>query len=152
MSEGRIAVVVRGDRGAPIAPAATTRLAPVLDALAEVGLTAEIAVYSDDAVDDVRSQLSGVDGVLVWVDPVTGSDDRTKLDAMLREVASRGVWVSAHPDTIAKMGTKEVLYRTQELGWGSDIHLYRNVEEFTEHFPGNPVSYTHLTLPTNREV
>jgi hypothetical protein len=71
----------------------------------------------------------------VWVDPVTGGDDRTKLDAILRDVASNGVWVSAHPDTIVKMGTKEVLYRTRMLGWGSETHLYPTVEAFHEQFP-----------------
>ena len=34
---------------------------------------------------------------------------------MLREVATAGVWVSAHPDVILKMGVKSVLYRTREL-------------------------------------
>ena len=116
---------------------ANTRLAPVFDALADVGLVADVAVYSDDASDEFRSQLMGVDGALVWVDPVTEGDDRTKLDAILREVASIGVWVSAHPDTIVKMGTKEVLYRTRELGWGSETHLYGTVEEFHERFPAN---------------
>jgi hypothetical protein len=30
----------------------------------------------------------------------------------------KGVWVSAHPDVILKMGVKEVLHRTRHLGWG----------------------------------
>ena len=135
MSTGRVAVVFRGDRSAALAPPATTRLGPIFDALSEVGLVAEPVVYEDAAVEEVRSQLGGVDGVLVWVDPVTGSDDRTRLDAMLRDVASKGVWVSAHPDTILKMGTKEVLYRTRDLGWGSETYLYRTVDEFAECFP-----------------
>ena len=134
MSAGRVAIVFRGDRSAPTPPPETTRLAPVFEALAAVGLIAEFAVYNDDGVDEVRSQLGEVDGALVWVDPVTGSDDRTQLDAMLRDVASRGVWVSAHPDTIVKMGTKEVLFHTRELGWGSETYLYRTVEEFATHF------------------
>jgi hypothetical protein len=135
VSVGRVAIVFRGDRSAPTPPPAITRLAPVFDALAEVGVIAEFAVYDDGGVDEVRSQLLDVAGALVWVDPVTGSDDRTKLDAMLRDVASQGVWVSAHPDTILKMGTKEVLFHTRELGWGSEIYLYRTVEDFAEHFP-----------------
>jgi len=43
--------------------------------------------------------------VLVWVDPIHEGQTRTVLDAMLREVASRGPWVSAHPDVILKMGS-----------------------------------------------
>ena len=54
---------------------------------------------------------------------------------MLRDVASRGPWVSAHPDVILKMGVKEVLYRTKHLGWGTDTHLYRTAGEFRDAFP-----------------
>jgi hypothetical protein len=39
---------------------------------------------------------------------------------MLRDLAARGVWVSAHPDVILKMGVEDVLYRTRHLGWGTD--------------------------------
>ena len=45
---------------------------------------------------------------------------RVVLDQMLRDVAARGPWVSAHPDVILKMGVKEVLHRTKHLGWGTD--------------------------------
>jgi glutathione synthase/RimK-type ligase-like ATP-grasp enzyme len=135
MTVGRIAIVFRGDRRAAMPPMSSTRLGPVVEALTEVGLVAEPAVYGDEATEAIRSQLRGVDGVLVWVDPVTEAGDRTNLDAILREAAAEGVWVSAHPDAILKMGTKEVLYQTRELGWGSETHLYRSIEEFSERFP-----------------
>ena len=64
-----------------------------------------------------------------------GGTDRTKLDALLREVASAGTWVSAHPDVILKMGTKEVLFRTRDLGWGGDIYLYESVQQLKDEFP-----------------
>ena len=54
---------------------------------------------------------------------------------MLRDVAAKGVWVSAHPDVILKMGAKEVLYRTRHLGWGTDAFLYRSAATFHEEFP-----------------
>jgi hypothetical protein len=57
------------------------------------------------------------------------------LDALLRDVATRGPWVSAHPDVILKMGVKEVLFRTKHLGWGTDTHLYRTPLSFREEFP-----------------
>ena len=134
---GRVAIVIRGERRLRDDPTpAMTRLAKIFDALASVGLAAELAAYSDDMAGEVRDQLLEVDGVLVWVDPVSGSEDRTRLDAVLGEVAASGVWVSAHPDVIAKIGTKEVLYRTRELCWGTDTHLYRSPAEFAEAFPG----------------
>jgi hypothetical protein len=63
--------------------------------------------------------------VLVWHNPIEGGRDRSVLNAMLRQVAAKGVVVSAHPDLIDRMGTKEVLYTTREMSWGSDVRLYR---------------------------
>jgi hypothetical protein len=68
----------------------------------------------------------------------------------LREVASRGIWVSAHPDVILKMGVKQVLYRTKHLGWGTDTHLYRTAGEFREEFPPRLQAAGPRVLKQNR--
>ncbi|MGY4419516.1 hypothetical protein ACVWY2_001941 [Bradyrhizobium sp. JR6.1] len=73
--------------------------------------------------------------MLVWVNPIQDGRSRASLDALLRDVASRGVWVSAHPDVILKMGTKEVLYRTRSMGWGSDTALYQTAEAMRAELP-----------------
>jgi hypothetical protein len=83
----------------------------------------------------VREQLAALDGVLVWVNPIHEGRNRTKLDLMLREVAARGVWVSAHPDVILKMGTKEVLHRTRTMSWGCDTALYRTADAMRAELP-----------------
>lgn len=132
----RVALVWRGDaEGRAAATAETSRQLRVFEALAAAGIAAEPAVYSEEAADAVRAQLMAVDGVLVWVDPISGGRTREGLDALLREVAASGVWVSAHPDVILKMGVKEVLYRTRGLGWGTDTHLYESAEAFRAAFP-----------------
>ena len=132
----RVALVFRGTRQArEKAASQASRLSPIGAALSDVGLVPESAVYLDEMLDDVRRQLLGVDGVLVWVDPVTPEGDRSKLDPLLRELASRGIWVSSHPEVILKMGTKEVLVATKSLGWGSDCHLYRTREELRAELP-----------------
>src|SRR5262249_41903763 len=58
-----------------------------------------------------------------------------KLDPLLCDVASHGVFVSSHPDLILKMGTKEVLYRTRNMSWGTDTRLYTTVEQFRRELP-----------------
>ncbi|MGY4435806.1 hypothetical protein ACVWWO_008283 [Bradyrhizobium sp. F1.13.1] len=73
--------------------------------------------------------------MLVWVNPIQDGRDRAGLDALLRDVAARGVWVSAHPDVILKMGTKEVLYRTRSMGWGSDTTLYQTAAAMRAELP-----------------
>ena len=126
---GRIGILSRGDRRLPPPPRENSRWTPVFDALEACQVIGVPVVYSDDAVDEVRQQLQGLDGVLIWVNPIENDQDRSKLDAMLRDVAKQGVWVSAHPDMILKMGTKDVLYQTRNLGWGTDTRSYRTIKE-----------------------
>lgn len=133
---GRIALLWRGDEAARRdATPETSRFKSVFAALAAVGVKAEPVVYEDDVIDAVRAQLVTFDGVLVWVNPIHEGRNRAKLDALLREVAARGVWVSAHPDVILKMGTKEVLHRTRAMGWGCDTALYRSAEAMRTELP-----------------
>jgi hypothetical protein len=133
---GKIAILWRGDHETRrAATPQNNRYHRVFEELEALGIAAEPAVYADDLADEVRAQLLGVDGVLVWVDPIHEGLTRTTLDPMLRDVAARGPWVSAHPDTILTMGTKEVLHRTRHLGWGTDIQLYATEAEFRAAFP-----------------
>jgi hypothetical protein len=114
----RIAVVWRGDAAARRnATPHNNRYVRIFEELPAFGIEAEPVVFDESVADEVRTQLPAVDGVLVWINPLQDGKDRTVLDALLRDVARHGSWVSAHPDTILKMGTKEVLYRTRHLGW-----------------------------------
>jgi hypothetical protein len=133
---GRIAILWRGDEAArSSATPETSRFKAVFAALADVGVDAEPVVYEDDVLDAVRAQLATLDGVLVWVNPIHQGRNRANLDALLREIAGRGIWVSAHPDVILKMGTKEVLHRTRTMSWGCDTALYRTVEAMGAELP-----------------
>jgi hypothetical protein len=103
-----------------------SKLQGVFAAFAELGVDAMPVVYSDDRVEDVRAELLELDGVLVWVNPIEQGFDRSQLDPLLRDVAERGVWVSAHPDVILRMGTKQVLADTQSMSWGTETHVHRS--------------------------
>ena len=133
---GRVAVLWRGDEAARRdVNAETGRFAAVFAGLAALGIDAEPVVYEDDVADAVRARLATVDGVLVWVNPIHEGRNRAGLDALLRDVAARGAWVSAHPDVILKMGTKEVLHRTRTMGWGCDTALYRTLDAMRAELP-----------------
>jgi hypothetical protein len=129
----RVAILSPRERDAQ--PPQNTRFAKVYEALTAHGMHVEPALYHDDLCAAVRSQIMRVDGVLVWFNPDEGGRDRSVLDAMLREVASAGVFVSAHPDVILKLGTKEVLYQTRDIGWGCDTHIYRSLEQLRAELP-----------------
>ena len=107
----------------------------MFQALANRGVHAEPAVYHDLFCEEVRRQIMGVDLVLVWMNPIQDGHDRSILDAMLRDVAAAGIYVSTHPDVILKMGTKEVLVRTRSMEWGSDTHLYKSMEQMRRELP-----------------
>jgi hypothetical protein len=133
---GRVAILWRGNEAARRgATPDTSRFKAVFAALAAAGVDAEPVVYEDDVRDAVRAQLATLDGVLVWVNPIHEGRNRANLDALLREVAAQGVWVSAHPDVILKMGTKEVLYSTRTMSWGCDTALYRTAKEMRAELP-----------------
>jgi hypothetical protein len=132
----KVALLWHGDRDARnSATLEEGRFRGLAESLHRVGIAAEPAVYADEFVEEVRDQLLKVDGVLVWVNPIEKGRDRSILDAMLRRVADEGVLVSAHPEVILKMGTKEVLFRTQGMSWGCDTHLYATEQELREQLP-----------------
>jgi len=108
---------------------------PIMQALRALGATARPVLYRDEAVREIRDELLSCDAVLVWVNPLDISGDRSQLDPMLREVAGCGVVVSAHPDVIAKIGVKEVLYTTRSMEWGSDVDRYVDAEGLRARFP-----------------
>ena len=132
----RLTILSPGDRQArKYTTAENSRFADLFRAFAAKQTRVEPAIYHDDFCVEVREQLLQVDGVLVWVNPIEGARDRSMLDSMLRDVAAAGVFVSAHPDVILKLGTKEVLYRTRHLGWGCDTHLYASLDQMVQKLP-----------------
>jgi len=133
---GKVAILYPGDyETRRNATPDNNRLASIFRALLEAGVHAEPAVYSDAFCEEVRRQLMRVDVVLVWRNPIQDGRDRSTLDPMLLEVAETGVHVSAHPEIILKMGTKEVLYRTRGMDWGGDTRLYASMEALRRELP-----------------
>ena len=134
----------------PSSVARTARLRGVFAAFAAHGVKAEPVVYADDRVEQTRDHLLALDGVLVWVNPIEQGLDRSLLDPLLSKVAAAGVFVSAHPDVIAKIATKEVLVTTQDLSWGTDTALYRSVEELRAQLPSRLLELGPLVLKQRR--
>ena len=126
----RLAILYPGDRAArDRADPAESRFATLFEAFEAAGISAEPATYHDDFHDEVLQQLTRVDGVLIWHNPIEGGHDRSKLDAVLREAAARGVFVSTHPDTILQLGTKDVLLSVSGLPFGSDVYRVDSLEQ-----------------------
>ncbi len=135
-SPPRLALLYPGDRAArERSDPAESRFAALFEAFAAAGVVVEPAIYHDDFADEVAEQLSLVDGVLVWSNPVESGRRRDRLDAMLREVAQAGVFVSTHPDTLLKLGTKDVLVDVRDLPFGSDAVRVDSLARLAEDLP-----------------
>jgi hypothetical protein len=131
-----VALLYPGDRAArDIADPAASRFAPLFDAFRAAGVLVEPAVYDDDFADEVAAQLRRVDGVLAWYNPIQGGRRRDRLDAVLREAARSGVFVSTHPDTILRLGTKDVLLDVRDLPFGSDVVRIDTLDQLAAELP-----------------
>jgi hypothetical protein len=146
---GRIGILWRGGRG-DRRPNESRGLDPLFAAFDELGVEVVALPFDDSRADEVRSQLVSLDGLLAWVNPIQDGANRKNVDGLLREASNRGVFVSADPAVIMKMGTKEVLYVTRELGWGSDTDLYGSPAEFARRFPDRLASLRRLVVKQGR--
>ncbi|HQT99187.1 MAG TPA: Cj0069 family protein [Acidimicrobiales bacterium] len=147
----KLGIVWRGDRGvASPLPRADRQLGPLFEVFAERSVIIVPIPFADDSLNEVREELLGCDGALVWVNPIQDGATRAHLDALLRDVSAQGVFVSAHPDVIDKLGTKEVLVRTRELGWGSDAALYGSSADLQRRFPARLDENGRLVLKQAR--
>jgi hypothetical protein len=131
-----VALLYPGDRAArDRADPAATRFAALFEAFAAAGVRAEPCIWRDDFADEVATQLRRVHAVLVWCNPIEGGRRRDGLDSLLRELADAGVFVSTHPDTILRLGTKDVLVETRDLPFGSDVHRVDSLAQLETELP-----------------
>ena len=114
---------------------AESRFAPLFEAFAAAGIRAMPAVYHDEFAEEVEAQLRGFGVVLVWCNPIEGGRRRDRLDAMLRRIGDEGVVVSAHPQAILKLGTKDVLFETRDLPFGSEVHRVDSLVQLEAELP-----------------
>ena len=132
----KVALLYPGDRATrDRADPAASRFAALFEALAAAGMHVEPAVYHDDFAAEVMAQLRGMQAVLVWCNPIVDGRRRDRLDTLLREVAQTGVLVSAHPEIIQRLGTKDVLFETRDLPFGSDVHRIDSLAQLEAELP-----------------
>lgn len=131
-----VALLYPGDRAArDRADPRESRFATLFDAFAAAGIAAVPAVYHDDFADEVELQLREVRAVLVWCNPIEGGRRRDRLDRLLRDVANGGTLVSAHPEAVLRLGTKDVLFETRQLPFGSDVHRVESLAQLEAELP-----------------
>lgn len=144
----RIALMWRGDWRAPeTVTRYQERLQPIIAALTDLGATPEPIAFFEEEIGAIRERLLRCDGAMVWINPIADGRNRSAVDALLREAATAGTWISAHPDVIDRMATKDVLYTTQTLGWGSNVERYESLADLEARFPEKLASGPRVLKP-----
>lgn len=135
----KIAILVFGDTHSTRNALEEEKYKNLAIAFQENGFTVDSVIYNDTIADKLSGELLRYDAILVWINPIEQGNNRNKLDALLIKLSDAGCFVSAHPDVILKIGTKDVLYKTRETEFGGDIKLYHSFADFKERFLAAPV-------------
>ena len=130
-----IAFLVYGERGSSRNALKEEKYNELGNAFEQSNFSVQSVLYNDEDKEQLFSVLSQYEAILVWVNPIEQGRDRSQLDAFLIRLSNHGILVSAHPNAILKMGTKEVLFRTKQMNWGGNIQLYSTYQQFEKDFP-----------------
>jgi hypothetical protein len=135
MNTPTVGIMLYGANAQPRDAFAEDKYRLLAEKMAERQWRVRTLTYHDSGLDRCRGDARTCDAVLVWINPTEPGLDRVALDTFLRELADGGVLVSAHPDAILRLGTKDVLVTTQPLGWSVDAVAYRSLADFRIGFP-----------------
>ena len=134
MKNYSIALMIFGEPGSARNALAEEKYKKLAAHLIEKGFNVDSVLYNDTIPERLAKDLQQYNAILVWVNPIEQQGDRKTLDSLLMRLSAQGCFVSAHPDTILKMGTKEVLYKIRETEFGGDTKLYHSFNDFKERF------------------
>ncbi len=137
MNTKSVAILIYGDSASERNALTEEKYRDLGIAFSCAGFDVRSVLYNDQIAGELSAELLQFDAVLVWVNPIEQGNSRKGLDAMLLDISGKGCFVSTHPDTILKMGTKDVLYTTRDMPWGGDIKKYVDYEDFTSRFAGS---------------
>ena len=132
-----IALILYGDIGIQRDAFSDNNYKGLAEALKEAGFTVDTITYHYTIARQLEKDLEQYFAVLSWVNPRERTEhyeDGFCLDDMLNNLSKKGVFVSTHPETILKIGTKKVLYSTRNMDWGGDIELYESYDDFVNNF------------------
>jgi hypothetical protein len=129
-----VGIMVFGDLASPRNALTEEKYRKLSAHFAEKGFIVDTINYNDSLASQYETELLEYAAILVWVNPIEQGGNRNKLDALLKKLSEKGCFVSTHPDTILKIGTKEVLYKTRGTEFGGDIKLYQSFDQFKKEF------------------
>lgn len=134
MQNHSIALMIYGEPGSAKNVLTEEKYKKLAANFIEKGFDLHSVCYHNSVADTLSKELLKFDAILVWVNPIEQQGDRKRLDALLKDLSDNGVFVSAHPGTILKIGTKEILYKVKDEEFGMDTKLYDSLDNFKQKF------------------
>ena len=134
MGNSQVAFMIYGEPGSKRNALIEEKYSRLAAHFIQAGIHVDSIFYNDSLAERFETELLKYKAILVWVNPIEQGNNRAILDRLLTKLSEKGCFVSAHPETILKMGTKDVLYKTREADFGGDICLYHSFEDFKERF------------------
>lgn len=134
MKSKSVALMIYGEPGSNRNAITEEKYRKLASCLIENDFVVDSILYHDSIADRLATELLKYNALLVWVNPIEQQQDRKILDELIVKLSSQGCFVSAHPDTILKIGTKEILYKTRDTEFGGDVKLYNSYKDFKERF------------------
>jgi len=134
MQSNSIALMIFGEPGSARNALTEEKYKKLAVHFIEKGFAVDSILYHNSISDQLEKELLKYNAILVWVNPIEQGSDRKILDSLLMKLSDQGCFVSAHPDTILKIGTKELLYKVRKTEFGGDTKLYDSFKDFTERF------------------
>jgi hypothetical protein len=134
MQKNSIAILIFGEDGSTRNALEEEKYKNLAIAFQENGFEVSSVIYNDALADQLFNELIRYEAVLVWINPIEQGNNRKTLDALLIKLADARCFVSAHPDVILNIGTKNVLYKTRETEFGGGVKLYHSFVDFKERF------------------
>lgn len=128
-----VAFLVYGQPGSERNALTEEKYKKLADHFLERDFTVHSELYHDSIYDELEKTLQQYAAILVWVNPIEQGNNRKLLDDLLIKL-SKDRYVSAHPDTILKIGTKEVLFKIKDKEFGDNTLLYDSFENFKKNF------------------
>jgi hypothetical protein len=134
MNKPSIAILLYADPSTPRDALTEPKYSKLAAQFIAKGFDVHSVSYHDSMATEVEDRLKAFDATLVWVNPIEQGNDRTRLDTLLTNLSASGHFVSAHPEVILRIGTKEILHQTRREEFGTDVKCYSSFEEFKNGF------------------
>ncbi len=132
--KNKIGIMLYGENGEEKNIFSEPKYKLLAEKIIENNIMVETINYNDSISKQLFEKLIKYKAILVWVNPIEKNMNRKNLDDLLLKVSNEGIYVSTHPNTILKIGTKDVLKQTEKMSWSCNVNVFTTYKQFESGF------------------